>query len=88
MNKSEIKPWDWARIIIGEVPPIFYVEAIIYAVFLYLLLMIAIRIWGKRMASQLDKIEIAGMVTLAAAIGAPLLTPERGFATSCYYCHW
>ena len=36
------------------------------------------RLMGRRMASQLSRIEMAAMVTLAAAIGVPLQAPDRG----------
>jgi uncharacterized membrane protein YcaP (DUF421 family) len=36
------------------------------------------RLLGKRMAAQLDRIDLAALVTLAAAIGVPLQAPDRG----------
>jgi uncharacterized membrane protein YcaP (DUF421 family) len=78
MKPEEIKITDWARIFIGEVPSSFYIELIIRTAFVYLLLMVAMRILGRRMAAQLNKTEMAALVSLAAAIGIPIQAPDRG----------
>lgn len=66
------------RWLIGEVPGAFYVELFIRAAFIYLLLMICMRLLGKRMSSQLGRNDLVAMVTLAATIGIPLQAPDRG----------
>lgn len=78
MQSQEINLTEWSRILFGEVPAGFYVELIIRAAFFYLLLMISMRMLGKRMSSQLGRTEMAAMVTLAAGIGVPLQAPDRG----------
>jgi uncharacterized membrane protein YcaP (DUF421 family) len=78
MKPEEIKLTDWLRILVGEVPGSFYVELFIRAIVIYLLLMIAMRLLGKRMSSQLGRNDLAAMVTLAAAIGVPIQAPDRG----------
>lgn len=78
MNANEIKPDDLYRIFVGEVPPSFFIEVVLRIAFLYLLLMIAMRFLGKRMASQLTRNETAALVSLGAAVGVPMLAPERG----------
>jgi uncharacterized membrane protein YcaP (DUF421 family)/DNA-directed RNA polymerase subunit RPC12/RpoP len=78
MKQEEIKITDWVRILFGEVPGSFYLELVIRAVFVYLLLMVAMRLLGKRMSSTLGRNEMVAMVTLAATIGIPLQTPDRG----------
>jgi uncharacterized membrane protein YcaP (DUF421 family) len=78
MQPQNLKLTDWMRILIGEVPGGFYIELIIRAAFIYLLLMLSMRMLGKRMSSQLGRTEMVSLVTLAAAIGIPLQTPERG----------
>jgi uncharacterized membrane protein YcaP (DUF421 family) len=78
MKPEEIKITDWMRILFGEVPGSFYLELVIRAVFVYLLLMVAMRLLGKRMSSTLGRNEMVAMVTLAATIGIPLQTPDRG----------
>ena len=78
MKASDIHYNDWVRILVGDVPASFYIEVLIRAVVFYLLLLISIRLMGKRMASQLSRNDLAAMVSLAAAIGVPLQAPDRG----------
>ncbi|MET1055474.1 MAG: YetF domain-containing protein, partial [Pedobacter sp.] len=63
---------------IGEVPGSFYIEVMIRTVIIYFILILAIRLMGKRMALQLNVTEMAAMVTLAAAIGVPIQAPDKG----------
>ncbi|QRR00313.1 DUF421 domain-containing protein [Dyadobacter sandarakinus] len=69
---------DWARIFFGEVPAGFYIEVVLRTLIIYVLLMTAMRLMGKRMASQLGQNETIAMVCLAAAIGIPMQAPDRG----------
>jgi uncharacterized membrane protein YcaP (DUF421 family) len=65
-------------VLVGEVPGHFYIEIVFRIAFIYLVLMIAMRLMGKKMASQLNSSEMAAMVSLAAATGIPILAPDRG----------
>lgn len=78
MKSYQIFIDDWSRILFGEVPPIFYIELVLRTAFFYLLLMVSMRLMGKRMASQLSRSEMVAMVSLAAAVGVPILDPGRG----------
>ncbi len=78
MKADDIHIDDWARIMVGNVPWTFYIESIIRLLFIYTLLMVAIRVMGKRMSATLGRNELAAVVVLAAAIGAPIQAPERG----------
>lgn len=78
METGDMKLTDWMRLLVGEVPGGFYIELIIRAIFIYVLLTVSMRLLGKRMSSQLGRNDMAGMVTLAAAIGVPLQAPDRG----------
>lgn len=78
MKKEEIHINDWVRVLIGEVPGIFYIELIIRAALIYLLLMLSMRFMGKRMSGLLSRNEMVAMVSLAAAVGIPLTSPDRG----------
>jgi uncharacterized membrane protein YcaP (DUF421 family) len=78
MKPEDIKLSDWMRILVGDVPPLFYLELVIRAFFIYFLLMLCMRLMGKRMSSQLSRLELAAMVSLASAIGVPMLAPDRG----------
>jgi uncharacterized membrane protein YcaP (DUF421 family) len=78
MKPEDIHLSQWQRILIGEVPGSFYLELGIRAAVVYLLLMFSMRLMGKRMSSQLGRNELAALVSLAAAIGVPLQSPDRG----------
>lgn len=78
MKPEEIKLSDWSRILFGQVPVEFYIELVIRGLFVYLLLMFAMRLLGKRMSSQMSRLELAALVSLASAIGVPLLSPTNG----------
>lgn len=66
------------RLLMGDAPWIFLLEIIVRTISIYIVLFIAMRLMGKRMAAQLSISEMAVMITLGAAIGVPLQTPEQG----------
>lgn len=78
MKPEDIHINDWQRIFIGDVPGAFYLEVVLRIAVIYLILMVSMRLMGKRMASQLSRNEMISMVSLAAAIGVPLQSPDRG----------
>ena len=78
--------WDWKKILIGDVPIGFIVEAILRVGFIYVLLLISMRILGKKMASQFTRNEMAAMVCLASAVGVPILSPDRGLLPALVIC--
>lgn len=69
---------DYLRILMGDAPWSFLLEASIRLVLMYLVLLVGLRLMGKRMAGQLSRTELAALVSLAAAIGIPLLSADRG----------
>jgi uncharacterized membrane protein YcaP (DUF421 family) len=78
-----MQPWeihwnDWVRILFGNVPPEFFIELLIRVTFIYILVIFCIRLMGKRMASQLSRNELVAIASLAASIGIPIQSPERG----------
>nr|WP_295924776.1 YetF domain-containing protein [uncultured Dyadobacter sp.] len=78
MKKEDTYFGDWLRMFVGDVPGGFYWEVVLKIIVIYLILMISMRLMGKRMASQLSRNEMISMVSLAAAIGVPLQAPDRG----------
>jgi uncharacterized membrane protein YcaP (DUF421 family) len=78
MGPDEIAITDLARIFRGQNPWSFLGECAIRILFLYLLIILSMRLMGRRMAGQLSRIEMAALVSLAAAVGVPVQTPERG----------
>jgi uncharacterized membrane protein YcaP (DUF421 family) len=78
VNQEDIRLDDVARILRGQVPWAFLIEATARIAFVYLLLLVAMRLMGRRMASTLSRNELAALVSLAAATGAVIQSPERG----------
>src|ERR1700709_978220 len=78
MEPFQIHLSDWSRILFGDVPPEFFIEVLIRVTFIYLLIIFSIRMMGKRMASQLSRNELVAISSLAASIGIPIQTPDRG----------
>jgi len=78
MKPEDIQLTDYMRILLGEVPWSFLIEVVLRIFIIYLVLMISMRLMGKRMASMLSNSEMAALVSLAAAIGVPMLAPDRG----------
>ena len=77
MKPEDIHLSDWMRILVGEVPASFYLEAVLRVVFIYLLLL-SMRLMGNRMGKVLTRNEMVAMVSLAAANGVALMAPDRG----------
>lgn len=82
MNKSDIKLSNWGRIFLGDVPPEFIIEVILRMVFIYIILVVSLRLLGKRMESMLSRGEMVTLVTLGASVGVAIHTPERGILPS------
>ncbi len=78
MKAQDYNILDWHRILIGDVPDVFFIEVVIRTIVIYFILISSIRLMGKRMALQLNVTEMTAMVALAAAIGTPLQAPDRG----------
>ena len=78
MEPEQLKLSDFQRILVGEIPGTFFIELIFRAFIIYLLLIVAMRLMGKRMSAQISRNEMAAVVSLAAAVGIPLMNPDRG----------
>jgi uncharacterized membrane protein YcaP (DUF421 family) len=76
--QPKIHAFDLKRLLIGEAPVSFLGEIAVRAVVTYVILLIASRLLGKRVAGQMSVLELTVIVTLGAAIGVPLEVPERG----------
>jgi uncharacterized membrane protein YcaP (DUF421 family) len=76
--QPDIHPFELKRLLIGEAPALFLLETAARALVIYLVLLLAARLLGKRVAGQMSVLELTIVVTLGAAIGVPLETPERG----------
>jgi uncharacterized membrane protein YcaP (DUF421 family) len=78
MKKEEIKIEDIRRILFGEAPVMFAFEVLIRTTIVYLGLLLALKLLGKRMTGQLTITEMAVMITLGAIVSVPMQMPDRG----------
>lgn len=78
MEKQEILLSDWKRILIGEAPFEFLIEVFVRTSIVYLILLTATRLLGKRMTGELTLTESAVMVTLGAIASPAMQLPDRG----------
>lgn len=72
---------DLKRILIGNAPPEFLLEVLIRTLLIYLLVLVVVRLLGKRMSGQLTLIEMALLIMLGGIIGSPIQIPDRGILT-------
>ncbi|WP_298733615.1 YetF domain-containing protein [uncultured Chitinophaga sp.] len=78
MEVSEISLSDIKRILMGEAPFSFLLEVVIRTLIIYFVLLVAIRLMGKRMTGQQTLTEMAVMIGLGAIISIPAQTYDRG----------
>ncbi len=90
MKKEDILWNDWHRILIGSAPPSFLLEVLLRTIIMYLVLLITLRLMGKRMGGQLTIAELAVMVTLGAIICVPMQVPDKGIVQGIFVllCAW
>ena len=90
MKKEDILWNDWHRILIGSAPTSFLLEVLIRTVIMYLVLLVILRLMGKRMGGQLTIAELAVMVTLGAIICVPMQVPDKGILQGIFVliCAW
>jgi uncharacterized membrane protein YcaP (DUF421 family) len=69
---------DWHRFLFGNASWPFLLEVLLRTSVTYLLIVITMRLAGRRIAAQYTLFEISVVVTLAAAIGVPLQASNRG----------
>ncbi|UOQ52584.1 DUF421 domain-containing protein [Hymenobacter cellulosivorans] len=78
MKKEEIHLGDWQRIVLGNAPGEYMLEVVLRTLIIYVVLLVFIRLLGKRMGAQLTITEMAVMLTLGAIIAVPAQIPDRG----------
>jgi uncharacterized membrane protein YcaP (DUF421 family) len=66
------------RLLIGEAPWPFLIELVWRAAVMYVLLLVFMRLMGKRVAAQVGSKELAVILMLGAAIGSPIQVPGQG----------
>lgn len=78
MKPEEIHLSDIKRLLLGQTPPEFMIEVAIRSFLIYLILLLTIRLMGKRMSGQITLTELAVMITLGAIVSPVMQLPDRG----------
>ena len=66
------------RMLVGDAPWSFAAEVIVRALSIYVVLMVIMRLMGKRIVAQLSRGELAVVLMLGAAIGVPIQVATQG----------
>lgn len=78
MQQEQLFLYDWKRIFLGDTPAEFMLEIFLRTILIYLVLLVAIRILGKRMSGQITIIEMAIMLTMGAILAPAMQLADRG----------
>jgi uncharacterized membrane protein YcaP (DUF421 family) len=84
MKKEDISISDIQRILLGDAPVEFLLEVLIRSVISYIVLLVVMKLLGKRMSGKLTNTEMAVMLMLGAIISSAMLIPDRGIVESCF----
>ncbi|KJS07906.1 MAG: hypothetical protein VR78_18875 [Hoeflea sp. BRH_c9] len=69
-------PFDWARLLLGDEPPSFFLEILFRTVLIYIYTFSLIRWIGGRSISQLSLVEFLLVIALGSAVGDSLFYPD------------
>lgn len=82
MKKEDIIFSDWQRWLFGEAPPSFTGEVAIRALLVFAVMLVIVRLLGRRMKGQMSVSELAVVLTLGAVIAGPMQIPAAGLLPS------
>lgn len=69
MEHSEIKAFDWGRFLMDQYPAAFLLEVLLRALLIFIVVVVSLRITGKRGMKQLSLFELVFIITLGSAGG-------------------
>jgi uncharacterized membrane protein YcaP (DUF421 family) len=69
-------PFDWARMFLGDQPPLFLLEILFRTVFMYAYTLLLLRWIGGRSVAQLSVVEFLLVIALGSAVGDSLFYPD------------
>lgn len=70
--------FDWRRVLIGAAPWTFLLEVLVRLMVVYFVLVIVVRLLGKRLSGRIGNVELAVMLALGAIVAVPIQDPVRG----------
>jgi uncharacterized membrane protein YcaP (DUF421 family) len=78
--ETDFVPFDWHRILLGEPPPAYLLEVALKCVMVFCLLLLVMRLMGKRGQNNLSPMQQMLMIALGSAAGDVLLYPTVALA--------
>lgn len=73
--ETDFTAFDWNRLLIGEQPHLYYLEVLFKAVVIFCLLLLVMRLLGKRGQKNLSPMQQMLLIALGSAAGDALLYP-------------
>lgn len=77
--ESNFEAFDWERLLLGLSPPLYLLEVALKCVLVFLLLMLVMRMLGKRGQNKLSPMQQMLLIALGSAAGDVLLYPDVPF---------
>ncbi|MFZ2236516.1 MAG: YetF domain-containing protein [Dokdonella sp.] len=77
---TNFDPLNWQRLLLGLAPPLYLVEILLRIVMLFLVLLLVVRLLGKREHQSLSPMQQMLMIALGSAAGDVMLYPEISIA--------
>src|ERR1700712_3853266 len=78
MDKDKIHLGDIKRIILGEAPWEFMAEVFFRTIISYIVILVIVKMLGKRMSGRLTPTEMAVMLMFGAVVSGSMQVPDRG----------
>lgn len=69
---------DWQRLLVGRAPWAILPEVLLRTALIYIMLLVVVKLLGKRVSGQLTNLDLAVVVVLGAIVAAPMQIPQRG----------
>lgn len=77
---TDIDPFNWHRILLGLAPPMYLLEIVVRVLMLFAVLVILVRVLGKRQRQNLSPMQQMLMIALGSAAGDVMLYPQLSMA--------
>ena len=74
--EHDVRPFDWERLLIGLPPELYLLEIAFKAVVVFLILLLVLRMLGKRAHHNLSPMQQMLLIALGSAAGDVMLYPE------------
>lgn len=73
---TAIVPFDLQRMLIGDAPPLFFLEILVRTLVIYAYTLLLLRWLGSRTIGQLSTVEFVLVIALGSAVGDAMFYPE------------